>query len=293
MQRSKHNIVVFTGAGISAAAGLRTYRGPNGLWSDSEIVKASQASYIKVNPRFCWDHWGGLRAQIDSTTPTASHRALAAAQARLLADFSSADSGARVTLEGQAKFDGEHSLHIVTQNVDGMHGSALAAQLGISPGALSNAANRHGQSSARDVAGIIEFHGNVFQTRCANERCLFPPYEDHDPHHDAVPLCPLCGSVLRPGIVLFGEQIDTAETNKIQTARRLLRTAGTVIVVGTTLEVQPAKQVVDIKKRFYSGVDTVWVNLESAGALSTFFRKRYLAAADQVLPELLEKLMPA
>ena len=39
-----HNIVVLTGAGISHSAGLPTYRGPGGLWSDPKLAELSDAS---------------------------------------------------------------------------------------------------------------------------------------------------------------------------------------------------------------------------------------------------------
>lgn len=252
--RSLKDIVVFSGAGISAAAGLRTYRGPNGLWSDSEIVKAAHTSCLRTDPDVCWEHWGGLRQQIDDSGPTAAHLALAQAQLNL-------PDGA--------------SLHIVTQNVDGLHGAALK-----------------GGKLEGEKHSIIEFHGNVFETRCTNVKCALKPYHDHEPYLGKLPHCPLCGNLLRPGIVLFGEPIDSAESNKIQTARRLFKRAGTVIVVGTTLEVQPAKQVVDIKKRFYSGVDTVWINVERAPpSVASSFRRRFQAPADEVLPELLSVLL--
>lgn len=257
--RSPLDIVVFSGAGLSAAAGLRTYRGPGGLWSDSEIVKASHASGLRTNPELCWAHWGGLRKQIDESGPTSSHRALAAAQLGL-------PEGA--------------SLHIVTQNVDGLHGAAL---------------RELGGAEARDDGkrSIIEFHGNVFMTRCTNDKCDLAPYEDHEPHLDSLPHCPRCGSLLRPGVTLFGEAIDQSpQTNKVQEARRIFKRAGTVIVVGTTLEVQPASKVVDIKKRFFSGVDTVWINVERPPAQLAFaFRRRYQSPADDTLPELVARLL--
>jgi len=98
--RDAKKIVVFSGAGISASAGLRTYRGPDGLWNDAAIVMAAEAQTLKTNPRFSWDHWGGMRKQIASAEPTRAHISLADAQANLP--------------EG-------YSLNIVTQNVDGLH----------------------------------------------------------------------------------------------------------------------------------------------------------------------------
>lgn len=241
--RDPKKIVVFTGAGISASAGLRTYRGPDGLWNDSEIVVAAQVETLQRSPRLSWDHWGGMRAQSLKSKPTAAHLALADAEARLP--------------EG-------YSLDILTQNVDGLHGRA-------------------GSKS------VIEFHGNVMKTRCTNDKCSFQAYEDHLQHDRELPHCPVCDRILRPDVVLFG---DIVPSENITTARSWLKTCGTLIVVGTTLEVDPARSIVDIKKRFYSGVNTIWVNIEPIAKNPHAFREKYTASADDKLPQLLERLIP-
>lgn len=246
MQRSRNDIVVFTGAGISASAGLRTYRGPDGLWNDATIVRAADAATLYSEPEFCWQHWGGLRAQLNKTGPTPAHFALAEAESRLP--------------EG-------YSLHIVTQNVDGLH-------------------TRAGSKN------VIEFHGNVRRTRCSNPRCALVPFEDHDPHLDGVPRCELCGSNLRPDIVLFGEQIDRNGSTKIAGARALFKRAGTVIVAGTTLEVSPAKNIVDIKKRSFSGVRTMWINVQPPANNLHCYREKFREPCDAVLPGLMRTLVP-
>jgi len=97
---SKKHIVVFTGAGISTAAGLKAFRGPDGLWDDKETLRASHARTLTTDPSHVWRLWGGMRPQVDCTSPTETHLALAEAQASLLPDF---------------------SLDIITQNVDGLH----------------------------------------------------------------------------------------------------------------------------------------------------------------------------
>ncbi|MBA3858468.1 MAG: Sir2 family transcriptional regulator [Cyanobacteria bacterium PR.3.49] len=241
--RDARNIVVFTGAGISACAGLRTYRGPDGLWNDAAIVKAAEAQTLNINPRFSWDHWGGMRAQIAAAQPTQAHLALAAAEASLP--------------------DG-YSLNILTQNVDGLH-------------------TRAGSKN------VIEFHGNVMKSRCTNPNCTIHPFEDHAPHAEALPLCASCGHHLRPDVVLFGENVEAA---KAAAARKLMKECGTLLVVGTMLEVQPAKSIVDIKKRFYSGVKTIWVNITPAGQYHWSFKEVHTGGADKVVPELLARLIP-
>ena len=52
----------------------------------------------------------------------------------------------------------------------------------------------------------------------------------------AVPRCTACGAVLKPGVVMFGELLDA---ESIDRAVRLAHEAGLLLVVGSTLEVQP------------------------------------------------------
>ncbi len=240
--RDAKKIVVFSGAGISASAGLRTYRGPDGLWNNASIVRAAEAQTLKTDPRFSWDHWGGMREQIAGAQPTIAHLALAAAEAELPPGY---------------------SLNIVTQNVDGLH-------------------TRAGSKN------VIEFHGNVMKSRCTNPKCTLAPFADPDSHQDALPACTSCGQHLRPDVVLFGENVNV---DNVAAVRKLMKECGTLLVVGTTLEVQPAKGLVDIKKRFYSGVKTIWVNVTPAGSYHWSFKEVHTNGADQALPDLLARLI--
>ncbi|HEX8107665.1 MAG TPA: Sir2 family NAD-dependent protein deacetylase [Kofleriaceae bacterium] len=97
------NIVVLTGAGISQAAGLPTYRGAGGLWSDPELVKLSDVSALATHRAEACGMFWRFRQAIAAVQPTAAHRALAAFERALPA-------GA--------------SFLIVTQNVDGLHQKA-------------------------------------------------------------------------------------------------------------------------------------------------------------------------
>jgi NAD-dependent deacetylase len=97
------NIVVLTGAGISQAAGLPTYRGPGGLWNDPAKIALSNVEALESRrDEACAMFWQ-LYSSAREVKPTAAHRALAA--------FESA-------LPPAASFT------LITQNVDGLHQAA-------------------------------------------------------------------------------------------------------------------------------------------------------------------------
>jgi NAD-dependent deacetylase len=99
--RAARKVVVLSGAGISVASGIRTYRGAGGMWSDPALLAAHQADALPESLPVIWSVKGPLRAQVLATTPNAAHRAVVELQGYL-----------------EAK-DGW--LAVVTQNIDGLH----------------------------------------------------------------------------------------------------------------------------------------------------------------------------
>lgn len=97
------HIVVLTGAGISQAAGLPTYRGAGGLWSDPDKISLADVEAMRSRRgEACAMLWG-LYAAARDVAPTAAHRALAAFETALPA---------------------ETEFLLITQNVDGLHQAA-------------------------------------------------------------------------------------------------------------------------------------------------------------------------
>ncbi len=104
--RDIHNIVVLTGAGISAESGLATFRGPGGLWEGHRVEDVCTPEALADDPELVHRFYDDRRAALSTVEPNAAHRALA----RLDAEWS-----------------GE--LLIVTQNVDDLHERAGAKRL--------------------------------------------------------------------------------------------------------------------------------------------------------------------
>lgn len=96
-------VVALTGAGISASAGLGTFRGPGGLWTAApDLEEALHARYLPGNVPALWQVWGGLRHRARVAGPTPAHRALARAGAVVITqnvDGLHQDAGSTVVLE--------------------------------------------------------------------------------------------------------------------------------------------------------------------------------------------------
>ncbi len=101
--RDYKNIVILTGAGISKASGLNTYRGENGLWENNDISEFGTLDSFLKNPIKTWELYGELRNPIKNAMPNDAHIALADLEKRLNAD---------------------QNILITTQNVDGLHQKA-------------------------------------------------------------------------------------------------------------------------------------------------------------------------
>jgi len=100
------NIVVLTGAGISAESGIATFRGPEGLWEGHRVEDVATPEAFVRDPVLVQRFYDRRRARLKEVEPNAAHAALA----RLDAEWPGA-------------------LLIVTQNVDDLHERAGAKRV--------------------------------------------------------------------------------------------------------------------------------------------------------------------
>ncbi len=145
-------------------------------------------------------------------------------------------------------------FNLITQNVDGLHRLAGSR-------------------------APLEIHGNLWFVRCLDcgerreERRLDLP---------APPSCPLCGGLLRPDVVWFGENLDQ---ELLERAWQAAQEAEVMLVVGTSAVVRPAASLATAAKR--AGAFVIEVNLEPPPN-SSQVDVSLLGKAGQVLPALLE-----
>ena len=96
---------------------------------------------------------------------------------------------------------------LITQNVDDLH-------------------RRAGLANEQ----MVQIHGDIFVTRCS--RCDFD-FSEHNEEMQEIPRCSKCNALMRPGVVWFGEQLDS---RKVEIVENFLRrgSCDLVFVVGTT-----------------------------------------------------------
>jgi len=90
------NIVVLTGAGISAESGLKTFRDADGLWEGHDVMEVASPRGFLRNPELVLDFYNQRRRQLPKVSPNKAHKAL-------------------VSLEHN------FNVSIITQNVDDLH----------------------------------------------------------------------------------------------------------------------------------------------------------------------------
>ena len=104
--RDIENIVILTGAGISAESGIATFRGPGGLWEGHRVEDVCTPEALADDPALVHRFYDLRRAALAGVQPNAAHVALARLDAAWTGD-----------------------LLIVTQNVDDLHERAGARRL--------------------------------------------------------------------------------------------------------------------------------------------------------------------
>lgn len=90
------NIVVLTGAGISAESGISTFRDSNGLWENYNVEEVATPEGFYRNPKLVTEFYNMRRKQLLTVEPNDAHRLV-------------------------AELEKDYNVTVVTQNVDNLH----------------------------------------------------------------------------------------------------------------------------------------------------------------------------
>jgi NAD-dependent deacetylase len=146
-----------------------------------------------------------------------------------------------------------------------------------------NVDNLHQKAGSRNV---IEVHGHMRQATCT--RCydvvstdsLLPQFVKSR----ELPRCAKCGSILKPNVILYGEQLPYRE---IHAARQAAQSCDAMLIAGSSLEVSPAADLPYIARE--NGAQVIVVNRQP----TAFDGQASLAIREDVavaLPEIVARL---
>jgi NAD-dependent deacetylase len=97
--REAESVAALTGAGVSAASGIPTFRGADGYWRGRDPMTLASPQGFAADPTLVWEWYAMRREKVDLAEPNPAHTSIADLEARL----------------------GAERFTLITQNVDGLH----------------------------------------------------------------------------------------------------------------------------------------------------------------------------
>ncbi|HSH05438.1 MAG TPA: NAD-dependent deacylase [Anaerolineae bacterium] len=143
-----------------------------------------------------------------------------------------------------------------------------------------NIDNLHQQAGSYNV---LELHGNIARTKCFDMGHVVREWEETGV---VPPLCPRCGSMLRPDVVWFGENLSAATLDQ---AFNAAETADIFFSIGTSSLVQPAASLP--VTALNNGVPTIEVN-PNPTPLTPHMSASVNLPSGEFLPALVEAVWP-
>ena len=138
-------VVVLTGAGISAESGLKTFRDSDGLWNGYNVYEVATPEGYKKNPKLVLDFYNMRRKEAAAALPNAAHTGIASLQQHF-------------------------NVTVITQNIDDLHERAGS----------KNVIHLHGEifkmRGEKDINIFYEIRGDINLGDIAPDKTQFRPH---------------------------------------------------------------------------------------------------------------------
>jgi NAD-dependent deacetylase len=252
---ARGQILVVTGAGISLASGIPTFRGqdPGAIWK-KDVTELGTFRYFSQDPVGSWRWYLSRFEGIMGAMPNPAHTAL-------------------VTLEGYCERQGGEPL-LITQNIDGLHRQAGSHRLIEVHGRADRLrCPRHGCANGAPA-------GSLPRTDFDLERFLA------DPSPATLPHCPHCQAVMRQHVLWFDEYYDSHDDYQWPRVLEAATSAHAVLFIGTSFSVGVTELILSTaleRRRPVLSIDPAAAALVS-GVVSL------RARAEEILPVVCETL---
>ena len=183
---SRKNLVFLTGAGVSTLSGIKDFRSADGLYQEDTIIPPEvmlSSMFFQQHTDLFYEFYKN-KFDLRGYEPNVIHKHIS-----------------ELEKEG-------HNVHVITQNVDGLH-------------QLAGSSN------------VIEYHGTIYKNFCID--CLEEYDADFVFNATKTPHCLHCGGIIKPDIILYGEAPESPWT-----VMSGIEKPDAFIGMGTSLLVAPA-----------------------------------------------------
>jgi NAD-dependent deacetylase len=143
---NKKNIVVLTGAGISAESGLKTFRDSDGLWEEYDVMTVASIEGWYDNPDLVQEFYNKRRTELEHVEPNDAHKILARLEERF-------------------------NVEIITQNVDDLHERGGSSSIIHLHGELTKARSSKNPSLIYEIG-----YRAIAKGEKAEDRSILRPY---------------------------------------------------------------------------------------------------------------------
>ena len=224
----KKQLVILSGAGISAESGISTFRDSNGLWENYDVMEVASIEGWNQNPKLVIDFYNQRRAQLATVEPNEAHKII-------------------------AQLEEYYDVTVVTQNVDNLHERAGSTNIIHLHGELTKVCSMDNKKYVTDIGYLTFEFGDL-----APDGQLLRPFivwfgED-------VPLIQKASEIVEQAdiIVIIGTSLNVyPAAGLLYSARRNAQ-----IYVIDPKDVQAiARKVIFIKEKATTGMKRVWKEL--------------------------------
>jgi NAD-dependent deacetylase len=247
---SEGKLLVVTGAGISRASGIPTFRGtePGAIWRTSDVTLAT-FHYFQRDPVGQWQWYLKRFAAVQQARPNAAHQALSDLERWFV------DRGG--------------NLEIVTQNIDTLHERAGSTRLIKVHGTSDRVrCSRNGCVNGAPTGSL------------SLSQVDFSPFVA-DPQLQNLPRCPICQALLRAHVLFFDEYYLEHADYRFRDVESLAREADAILFVGTSFSVG----VTDLFLQAGTSRGVPMFSIDPASQAATWPNLKLLAApAERLLP---------
>ena len=198
-------VLVLTGAGVSLASGIPTFRGTDAgaVWANNVMARATWQHFVR-DPVDSWTWYRERLGHVLGARPNAAHHALAA-------------------LERWASTGAAGTFQLVTQNIDTLHEAAGSEALIKVHGSIDRA--RCADASCPESAGTVPVTGLDFAAF------------DERPDAASIPRCASCGAPMRPHVLWFDEHYGSHPSYRWEAVLDACATMELVLAIGTSFSV--------------------------------------------------------